>query len=130
MRLKRTLESHGFVVGCVFPTKLGSIFQVDEGGVPRKTVAGEADFRTNYGELVAVFMPKPQTFADFKITERRESGGYLYTFGGTPRVFTTNRFGSANRTYFVDLDNPLLIIDDAALMHRLEQVLQVRHRKL
>lgn len=130
MELKQTLESHGFVVRCVFPTKLGSIFRVDEGGVLRSTVEGEANFRTNYGEVDAVFMPKPQTFADFKITERREGGGYLYTFGGTPRVWETNRFGSARRMYFLDQDNLLFFINNAALMRRLEQVLQVRHRKL
>jgi len=130
MELKQTLESHGFVVRCVFPTKLGSIFRVDEGGVLRSTVEGEANFRTNYGEVDAVFMPKTQTFADFKITERREGGGYLYTFGGTPRVWETNRFGSARRMYFLDQANLLFFINDAALMRRLERVLQVRHRKL
>ena len=31
MELKQSLESHGFVVRCVFPTKMGSIFQVTEG---------------------------------------------------------------------------------------------------
>ncbi len=130
MGLKQTLESHGFVVRCVFPTKLGSIFRVDEGGGFRSTVEGEANLRTNYGEVDVVFLPKSQTFADFKITERREGGGYMYTFGGTPRVWETNRFGSALRMYFLDQDNMLLFISDAALMRRLEQVLQVRHRKL
>lgn len=130
MRLKETLKIHGFEVRCVFPTKLGSVFQVDQGGVLRSTVEGEANFRTNYGDVDAVFMPKPQTFADFKITEHREGGGYVYTFGGTPRVWATNRFGSARRMYFLDQNNLLFFINDVALMRRLEQVLQVRHRKL
>jgi len=91
MELKQTLESHGFVVRCVFPTKLGGIFEVWEGRVMHSTVAGEANFRTNYGEVDAVFMPHPQTFADFKITEHRKDSGFLYTFGGTPRVRDTNR---------------------------------------
>jgi len=130
MRLKQTLESHGFEARCVFPTKLGSIFRVDEGGVLRSTVEGEANFRTNHGEVDAVFMPKPQTFADFKITERREGAGYLYTFGGTPRVWETNRFGSARRMHFLDQDNLLFFINEPALMRRLEQVLPVRHRTL
>ena len=85
MRLKQTLESHGFVVRCVFPTKLGSVFEVREGGLIHATVAGEANFRTNYGEVDAVFLPAPQTFSDFKITEHRKDSGFLYTFGGTPR---------------------------------------------
>src|SRR5436309_2635475 len=46
MELKQTLESHGFVVHCVFPTKLGSIFRVNEDWVFRNTVEGEANFRT------------------------------------------------------------------------------------
>jgi hypothetical protein len=93
MELKQHLESHGFVVRCVFPTKMGSIFQVEEGGVLRSTIEGEANFSTNYGDIDVVFVPKPQTFADFKITEHREDGGYLYTFAGTPRVWAVNRFG-------------------------------------
>ena len=130
MKLKGTLESHGFVVYCVFPTKLGSIFQVWDNGVMHQTVAGEANFRTNYGEVDTVFMPRPQTFANFKISERREGGGYLYKFGGTPRVWETNRFGSARRMCFLDEDNLLFFIGDAALMRRLEEVLPVRHRRL
>jgi len=130
MELKQTLESHGFVVRCVFPTKLGSIFEVWEGGVMHSTVAGEANFRTNYGEVDAVFMPHPQTFADFKITEHRKDSGFLYTFGGTPRVWDTNRFGTARRMYFLDHGNQLFFINDVALLHRLEQALQSRHRRL
>jgi hypothetical protein len=130
MELKQTLESHGFVVHCIFPTKLGSLFEVDDGGVMHRTVEGEVNFRTNYGEVDAVFMPKSQTFADFKITERRQDGCFLYNFGGTPRVWDTNRFGSARRTYFLDHGNQLFFIDDVALLHRLEQVLQAQHRKL
>jgi hypothetical protein len=130
MELKQTLESHGFVVRCMFPTKLGSIFRVDDGGVFHNTVEGEADFRTNYGEVDAVFMLKPQTFAGFRISERRKDSGFLYTFGGTPRVWDTNRFGTARRMYFLDHGNQLFFINDVALLHRLEQALQARHRKL
>ena len=130
MELTQTLENHGFVVRCVFPTKLGSIFRVDDGGVLRSTVEGEANFRTNYGDVDAVFRLKPQSFADFEITERREGRGYMYTFGGTPRVWETNRFGSARRMYFLDRDNMLFFINDTALMRRLEQALQIRHRRL
>jgi hypothetical protein len=128
MELKQTLESHGFVVRCVFPTKLGSIFEVWEGGVMHSTIAGEANFRTNYGEVDAVFMPHPQTFADFKITEHRKDSGFLYTFAGTPRVWDTNRFGSARRLYFLDHGSQLFFINDVALLHRLERALQVQHR--
>jgi hypothetical protein len=130
MELKQTLESHGFAVRCVFPTKLGSIFEVDDGGAIHSTVEGEADFRTNYGEVDVVFLPKPQTFANFKISERRKDSGFLYTFGGTPRVWDTNLFGSARRMYFLDHGNQLFFINDVRLLHRLEQALQARHRRL
>jgi hypothetical protein len=130
MELKRTLESHGFVVRCMFPTILWSIFEVGDGGVMRNTVEGEVNFLTNYGDVTAFFLPKPQTFADFKITEHREDGGFLYTFAGTPRVWATNRFGSARRIYFLDHANQLFFVGDVALLHRLEKVLNERHRRL
>jgi hypothetical protein len=127
MELKQTLENHGFVVRCVFPTKLGSIFQVQskDGDVLRSTIAGEASFRTDAGDIDAVFLPKPQTFADFKITEHREGGGYLYTFAGTPRVWETNRFGSARRIYFLKRGNQMLMVDEK-LRTRLEHALQLQ----
>ncbi len=124
MELKQLLESHGFVVRCVFPTKLGSIFQVEQDGVLRSTIEGEANFSTNYGAFDAVFLPKPQTFTDFKITERREGGGYLYTFAGTPRVWEANEFGSASRVYFLKHGNQMLMVDDK-LRSRLERTLQL-----
>lgn len=131
MELKQMLQSHGFEVRCVFPTHLWSIFEMaGDGGVMHSTVEGEASFRTNYGDLDAVFMPQPQTFADFKITEHREDGGFLYTFSGTPRVWHANRFGSARRIYFLDHGNQLFFVGDVVLLRRLEQTLQVRRRKL
>lgn len=129
MHLKSVIESHNFTVRCVFPSKLGSIFQVEEGGTLHSTIEGEASLRTNYGDLDVVFMPKPQTFSDFKIIERREGGGFLYRFEGTPRVWAVNKFGSANRIYFLDYENQLFFCNEL-LMRRLEQALQIRHRKL
>lgn len=133
VELKQTLESHGFVVRCMFPTTLWSIFVVgDEGGGPsvHSTVEGQVNFSTNYGDVQAVFLPKPQTFANFGITEHREEHGFLYTFSGTPRVWDANRFGTAYRVYFLDHENQLFFIGDVKLLRRLEKVLGVRHRKL
>jgi|GEM_PF-2833060 len=112
MEMKQRLQSHGYIVECVFPTKLGSMFQVDENGVLRSTVEGEAAFRTNLGDIDVVFMPKPQTFVDFKITERRKDHGYLYRFTGTPRVLAGDRFnfGSAYRQCYLKFDNQLVFV--------------------
>jgi hypothetical protein len=123
MELKQTLESHGFVVRCIFPTKFGSIFQVKDGDVLRSTIEGEADFSTNYGNIDAVFLPKPQTFADFKITAHREGGGYVYTFAGSPRVWDANRFSSASRIYFLKHGNQMLMVGEK-LRRRVERALQ------
>lgn len=70
-------------------------------------------------------MPKSRTFADSKITERREKdGGYLYTFAGTPRVWAVNKFGSARRIHFLKHQNHLLFCGDT-LRNRLERALHL-----
>jgi hypothetical protein len=69
-------------------------------------------------------MPNRQTFANFKVTERRDGDGYLYTFGGVPQVWQTNHFGTARRMYFLEQGNFLLFLNEPALMRRLEQMLQ------
>lgn len=125
MDLAKHLEDHGFVIQCIYPTKLGSMFQVVDGDVVRSTVKGEANFTTNYGAFDVIFMPKPQTFADFKITERRKGGGYLYRFTGTPKVLAGDKFsfGTARRNYFLKRENWLFFLGDQALLSRLEQAL-------
>jgi hypothetical protein len=125
MELTQRLENHEFKVQCIFPTKLGSIFMVDQNGALVSTVEGEACFSTNYGGIDVVFLPKPQTFADFKITEHREGGGYAYFFSGTPLVHGENKFkfGTARRDYFLKRDNLLFIVGDDRLLGRLENVL-------
>jgi hypothetical protein len=125
MDLAKTLADHGFVVNCIFPTKLGSIFEVADGDVMRSTVEGEANFTTNYGAFDVIFMPKPQTFSDFKITEHREGGGYRYRFFGTPRVWDTNKFGTARRQYFLKHENHLFFVGDKNLRARLEEALNL-----
>ncbi len=126
MDLAKRLESRGFGVRCIFPTKLGSIFEVADGDVMRSTVEGEANFTTNYGGFDVIFLPKPQTFADFKITERRQGGGYLYRFTGTPRVWAGDKFkfGTASRNYFLKQDNYLFFLSDQTLIPRLEEALR------
>ena len=127
IELEQRLESHGFTVKCIFPTKLSSVFMVEENGVLRSTVEGEACFSTNYGGIEVVFLPKSQTFADFKITEHRKGGGYLYRFTGTPRVWAGDKFkfGTANRQHFLKHGNYLFIVSDDQLFSRLEEVFRM-----
>ncbi len=117
MELKQSLENHGFAVPCIFHTKLSSVFMVDVSGTLQSTVEGEFCFSTNRGGIEVVFLPKPQTFADFKITEHRQGGGYLYRFTGTPRVWAGDKFkfGTADRQYFLKQENRLFIVTDALL---------------
>jgi hypothetical protein len=126
MDLSKRLQDHGFVVRCIFPTKLGSIFEVADGDTVRSTVEGEANFTTNYGGFDVIFLSKPQTFADFKITERRQGGGYLYRFTGTPKVLGGDqfKFETAYRNYFLKHENYLFFLSDEALRARLEQALR------
>lgn len=124
--LAQSLRNSGFVVRCVFPTHLGSIFRVVEAGVERSTIEGEANFHTNYSDVDVVFLPKPQTFSDFTITEHREDEGFFYTFAGTPRVWAVNRFEGGRRWYFLKRDNQLLLVSNDKLRSRLERVLHLR----
>jgi hypothetical protein len=123
--LAHRLERQTFVIRCIFPTKLGSIFQVADGEVLRSTIAGEANFITNYGSFDIIFLPKPQTFANFKITERREGSGYRYRFTGTPKVWAGDqfKFGTSYRNYFLKSENHLLLTGDEKLRARLREAL-------
>jgi hypothetical protein len=67
MGLQKALEAHAFIVYCVFPTKFSSAFLVWENGIAHSTIEGEAAFRTNFGDIGAVFVPKPQSFAELNI---------------------------------------------------------------
>ena len=119
MALAAELREHGFVIQCAFPSKLGSIFQVNEGGRLHSTIEGEVVYRTNQGDIEVVFLPKPQTFDDFKVTEHREEGGWWYSFAGTPRVWAGNRLEGRRRTYFVKRGAQMFILYEGKLRNRL-----------
>jgi len=125
MALADDLRAHGFVIQCVFPSKLGSTFEVWDGGRLHRTVEGEAAYCTNYGDLDVVFMPKPQTWEPFKVSERHMESGYVYTFAGAPRVWDVNQFGTARRTYFLKRGSQLFVIDGIELRARLEKALDL-----
>jgi hypothetical protein len=96
---------------------------VSDGKTLRSTVEGETVYRTNYGDVDVVFMPKAQTWESFKVSERHLGSGYMYTFAGTPRVWDVNQFGTARRTYFLKRGNQLFVIGGAELRARLEKAL-------
>src|SRR5689334_15005798 len=80
MQLADELRVHGFTISCIFPSKLGSFFMVEEGGKLHSTIEGDAVFRTDAGDIEVVFLPKPQTWDHFKISERHmgPGNGYMY----------------------------------------------------
>ncbi len=114
LQFQSRIEQHDFTVHCIFPTKLNSIFMVEKDGALQSTVEGEVCFNTNYGAFSVIFVPKPETFADFIITERRKDHGYLYRFTGTPRVAAGDKFNfdTAARQYFLKRDNFLIMVSD------------------
>lgn len=124
LELQHRLQNSGFTVRCIFPTKFGSVFTAEKNGILQSTVEGEACFSTNYGGLDVVFLPKPQTFSDFEISERRKDRGYLYRFTGTPHTAAEGKFnfGTAARQYFLKHDNYLVIVSDDKLLARLQKI--------
>lgn len=110
LALKNGLESQGMVVNCIFETKFSSAFLVWENGVPHSTLEGEACIRTNLGDLEVFFVPRPRTFADLKIKQRRVRGEYVYTVSGMSDIWPRKieRWGAAQRNYFFVHDNYLL----------------------
>lgn len=125
-RLRQTLESRGVIVFCIFETKLSSRFLRDENGTSRFTLEGEACIRSKYGDISAFFVDRPRTFAPLKIKERRDNGGYLYTFSGMPDVWLLHELGSAGRVYYYKHDNYLLSISDSPTRVLLELALNLR----
>jgi len=45
---------------------------------------GAALYRTNRGDFETLFLPKSQNFNALQVVERRETGGYVYSFRGSP----------------------------------------------
>jgi hypothetical protein len=124
--LKKSLESQGLVVQCIFETKFSSQFLVWENDKPRSTVEGEACIRTNLGDLTVLFLWKPRTFAELNISEHQSHGGYIYHFSGMNDVWPRNlkQLGSTRRTYYFRSDNYLLSAGSEELRNAVATALQ------
>jgi hypothetical protein len=97
MELARTLRSRGFVVKCVLLSKEERMFEGQEGA---------ANFQTDVGVFEALFLPKPENFNTLEIVEQEETGGFIYSFRGSPRSLIEHWEG--RRVYFVKHGSQLL----------------------
>jgi hypothetical protein len=112
--LAETLNEHGFHVQCI------------RGSVGERFFAGQKGaiwFKTDQGVFDVWFLPKPETFANLEIDEKRENGRYVYSFRGTPRI--TRTMDSSQQIYFVHSGNALLHVwGDEQLGTRLRKAFQ------
>ena len=116
IELARTLSEHGFTIKCVLSSKMGGLFNGQEGA---------ALFRTSDGDFDALFLPQPKNFADLKVIERPLKKGFVYSFAGKPRPRPVNRMESPRRVYFLKNANELLVLNDDSLRTKLVSVLNI-----
>jgi hypothetical protein len=112
--LARALIEHGFTITCVAPSKMTGMF---EGEV------GAALYRTNQSDFEALFLPKPQSFAELDVLERQENGRYMYSFRGRPNPWPANLIDASHPVYFIKHVNQLIITDDKELAAHLRTTL-------
>jgi len=87
-------------------------------------MSGDALYRTDRGDFVILFLPKPQSFEALEIIEKSEGGRYIYSFRGSPRPRPANRIDSSRRNYFIKQSNRLFVIwGDSQLAESLRKVL-------
>ena len=113
MDLFQSLTGKGIVVQCVLLSKMDGLF---------KDEAGASLFRTDHGDFEVLFLPKQRSFVSLKVNERKEEGGYVYTFQGPPQPWPANRFESASRTYFLKRDNRLFVLTREDLAKTLQRI--------
>lgn len=123
--LEKQLESQGIRVQCIFETKFSSQFLIWENGVPHSTLEGEACIRTNLGDLGVLFVARPKTFLNLKISERHTAGGYSYQVSGMSDVWPRkiSHWSSVHRNYFFVHDNYLLTADTEVMRAAVEAAL-------
>jgi hypothetical protein len=114
MELARFLRSRGFAVECVLLSKEERMFEGQEGA---------ANFQTDLGVFEVLFLSKPQTFNALEIIEQQETGGYLYSFRGSPRSLVIHWEG-VRPTYFLKHENQLLHTLDKQTEAKVEEAFQ------
>jgi len=116
MELARTLRSRGFVVKCVLLSKEERMFEGQEGA---------ANYQTDVGVFEALFLPKPETFNTLEIVEQEETGGFIYSFRGSPRSLGGHWEGT-RRSYFVKHGSQFLHTLDKQVAVKLEEAFHSR----
>ena len=84
---------------------------------------GAANFQTDLGVFEVLFLSKPQTFNALEIIEQQETGGYLYSFRGSPRSLV-NHWEGVRPTYFLKHENQLLHTLDKQTEAKVEEAFQ------
>ena len=114
--LAKTLVAGGFVVKCMLHSTMQGMFE---------GMSGDALYRTDRGDFVALFMPKPKNFESLEIIEKLEKSRYIYSFRGDPKPRGENRIVDSSRPeYFIKHANQLLILwGDSQLAESLRKVL-------
>ena len=85
---------------------------------------GAANYQTDVGVFEALFLPKPETFNTLDIVEQEETGGFIYSFRGSPRSLTGHWGG--RRVYFVRHGSQFLHTLDKQVAMKLEEAFQPR----
>ena len=101
--LARALIEHGFTITCVAPSKMTGMFEGE---------AGAALYRANHGDFEALFLPKPQSFAELEVLERQENGRYIYSCRGRPNPWSATLIDASHPVYFITHVNQLIVTDD------------------
>jgi hypothetical protein len=115
MELAHTLSDRGIVVECVRRSKEERRFDGQKGA---------AWYKTDHGIFEVWFLPKTESFEDFKVVEEAEANGrYRYTFPGTPRILGSE--DSSKQEFFIKHGNVLFKVwGDKQVAARIEQAFQ------
>lgn len=115
--LARALADNGFIVQCIAPSTMAGTFEGQ---------TGAALYRTNRGDLDALFLPNLHNFDGLQIFERQESGRYLYSFAGHPKPWPANLIDASRPVYFIKNLNRLIVGHDQELAAHLRSILTGR----